>query len=184
MFKSTVMSVVMVTVSMFCLNANAVIIDYTATHSTGNTYSLTYSITNDDFSAGISELTVYYDYTIFSNISATQSLGGWEPLLAIQPDSGLPDDGFVDALTFGLPVAAGDPRIDNFMTVNVDCTVCNFADGQYFEVYDLNWDNFRSGTTTLTADTQDPTSVPEPTTASLFLLGLAGLMGYRKIAKN
>lgn len=63
----------------------------------GNDWLTELTLINDGSPTQISEFTVYFDVTRFSNLSIVSSSATWDPFV-IQPDGGIPADGYCDAL--------------------------------------------------------------------------------------
>jgi len=151
-------------------SANAVYIEYELNLVNGNTYQYDYTIFNDDIAAGIEEFAIYFDYNTTENLAVMASPVVWDSLV-IQPDTGLPDDGFFDSLALASPIALGG-SLGGF-SVQFDWLGASRGPGaQAFEVYDANFDIVASGSTT--------SSVPEPATLAMILIGL--LLIKRKVA--
>ena len=162
---------------LLATSAKATLIEFTATNVGANTYELVYDITNDDVAVGLEEISVFYDWSVFTNISVTTSFIDWD-IIAIQGDSFFGDDGFVDALTFGSAINLGD-TFTNFMTVTLDCFACDFTAGQYFEVLNPNTFSVLSSGMTINNSTP-PVDVPEPISFGLFISALFFLFLSRK----
>ena len=80
---------------------------YTATDLNGGSWRYDYTITND-FSAAIDGFTLFFDPTLFENLSGESGPSGWD-LLVSQPDSNNSADGLFDgfALNGALGIGAG-----------------------------------------------------------------------------
>lgn len=148
----------------------ATTVTYDLANISGNTWEYTYSVSNDTLAQDIEEFTIFFDLALYENLVATATPAGWDPLV-IQPDPGLPDDGFYDALA--LTVAAGiapGGALSGF-GVQFDFLGVGTPGAQPFDIVDpLTFNTLDSGTTQLA-------SVPVPAALWLFGSGLLGLVG-------
>ncbi len=112
----------------------------------GNTWEYTYTADNTASATTVEEFTTYFDYTSYNSLNSTATPTGWDPL-AIQPDPGLPDDGFYDALSTTGGLAQGEKQ--GGFTVQFNYTGNDIPSGQYYEVVDpATFAPLFSGTTT------------------------------------
>lgn len=155
----------------FSTAINATSITYDLVNIGGNTWEYTYNISNDTLLGGIEEFTVFFDYTLYVNLSITTIPADWDPI-AIQPDPGLPDDGFYDALALVTGIAPGG-SLGGF-GVQFDYLGVGTPGDQSFDIIDSNtFATLDSGTTQLAA-------VPIPAAIWLFGTGLISLLGVSR----
>ena len=150
--------------------ADADTIRYEATNLGGNEWRYDYTLRNTGVDA-IAQFTIYFDPDLYSDLDETTALGpsGWD-VLVIQPDRGLPDDGFFDALNETSPVLTGE-TLTGF-SVSFFWLGTGAPGSQPFDILDpVTFAPLVSGTTTI---------VPLPAPISLCLLGLAGLQLFRR----
>ncbi|MFT5313614.1 MAG: hypothetical protein ACI8Z9_002107 [Paraglaciecola sp.] len=152
-------------------SANAVYIEYELNLVNGNTYQYDYTIFNDDIAAGIEEFAIFFEVFATKNLAVVAKPVGWDFFLAL-PDPLLPDNGFADFyINLASPIAF-TANLGGF-SVQFDWLGASRGPGaQAFKVYDANFDIVASGSTT--------SSVPEPATLAMILIGL--LLIKRKVA--
>lgn len=96
--------------------------------------------------------TVYFDYATHRNLSAPLAPinAGWD-LLVVQPDAGLPDDGFLDGLAL-----TDNPSLVLPFTLTFVWLGSGQPASQRFELYDLEggFSVIESGTTIVVPETQ------------------------------
>lgn len=151
----------------FCATVSATVINYSVDSLGGNSYQYTYTVTNDTLAVDIDEFTVYFDHSLYENIVVGSAPADWDPI-AIQPDVGLPDAGFYDALALVFGVAPGD-SLSGFL-VSFDWLGAGTPGEQDFEVYDIGFNLLDTGTTT----------VAEPGALALLGFGFLSLLLQRK----
>jgi len=128
-------------------------------------WQASYAVSGLTFTAG-QGFTLYYAYHQYSDLTSVvpPDHPGWD-LLVIQPDLGLPDDGFFDGLAL-----VNDPGLSNPFVLNFVWLGGAGGPGQQpFEIYDLT-----GGFAIIESGTTVP--VPEPS-ASALLLGLGVVAG-------
>lgn len=155
----------------------AVTIEYTLSDNGGSNYTYDYTVTNDDISGGVEEFTIWFDYTLYENLFLESAPTDWDPLL-IQPDLGLPDDGFIDLLAFGPVLGLGETLTG--LSISFDYLGGATPGSQAFDIIDaLTFDVLASGET----QTQ-LASVPLPPSLALFLAGLIVISWTRILRVN
>lgn len=88
-------------------NASAATVAYSVTNTSGNMWRYDYEVTNDTLASHLEEFTIYFDLNLFEDMTVVSSPAGWDSI-AVQPDAGLPDDGFFDALALGAGIGPGE----------------------------------------------------------------------------
>lgn len=83
--------------------AHAAIITATISALGGDVYQAEFAITNNSLGQPIEEFTIYFDVGNYLNLSIISSPADWDGI-AIQPDPGIPADGFADWLALGMPL--------------------------------------------------------------------------------
>lgn len=162
--------------------ANAVIIESELSSLGGSSYQYDFKVINDDLAAGIEQFSVYFDFALYENLSVVASPADWDSIV-IQPDAGLPDDGFFDSLFLAAPLTMGD-MLDGFSVAFdwLGAAMGPAAGGNDFEVFDFNFNVVASGQTTAVVTPPPPpppNPIPEPGMLSLFGLALL-FAGMRK----
>lgn len=167
--KMVRLSLVCVTfLAVFTPSAQAVAIEYAVAPLGGDSWRYDYTITNIGLPATFDELTVYFDVSQYTLLANALAPPGWD-LIVVQPDAGIPSNGFYDALSlFGAP---GDATLSGF-SVSFTYLGSGTPGAQLFELIDSSdFSLVQSGTTQLPGPV---IGVPEPSTLSLMLL--AGLL--------
>ncbi len=166
----TILSVVFV----FFSSAQAAIVTYALTSLGGNDYSVEFSVENNTLGAPIEEFTIFFPVGDYENISILASPLDWDGL-AIEPDIGIPDDGFADWLALGAPIAV-DATLGGFVAMFT--YLGSGAPGDFlFDIIDPNtFATLESGVATLAAGTP----IPIPGAVWLFGVGLAGLVRLKR----
>ncbi|MDQ2734055.1 MAG: PEP-CTERM sorting domain-containing protein [Pseudomonadota bacterium] len=161
---------------VFCVGAaRAQSIDYSATSLGGNQWRYDYIIDNSSPGPSFDEVTVYFDSTKDTSLVLSASPAGWDPLV-IQPDLGIPADGYLDVIDLGGPVAPG-AAVSGFSTT-FTYLVAGSPGSQRFELYDSS--SFALLETGLTVAAGSVSPVPEPQTIVLMLGGLV-FLGLRRL---
>jgi PEP-CTERM putative exosortase interaction domain len=144
-------------------------INYDVNNLGGNTWEYTYTVQNDSLAVDIEEFTIWFDLGLYENLTPTSTLIDWDEI-TIQPDIGLPDDGYYDALALVSGIAPGSSETG--FSVSFDWLGTGTPGSQFFEIVDtFTFSALDSGDTTLVSS--DP--VPEPSTVMLMGIGLIGL---------
>lgn len=154
--------------------AQAVSITYAVDNESGSTWVYSYTLSNDSLAAGISEFRIIFALGDFENLEVAASPPDWDPIVA-QPDSNLPDDGYVDWLGLAGPLAFGDSLFGFQMRFTWLGTGTPGA--QPFSVLDPNtFETLFAGRTALAGTEPPPTGVPEPGTLGLLAISLVALV--------
>lgn len=135
----------------------------------GSSYQYNYSITNDDVAAGFDEISLYFDKTLYQNLSVNGSPADWDSLV-LQPDAFL--DGVFDSLALVQPLGLGE-SVSGF-AVGFDWLGGSSLPGsQAFDVLD-------SGSlTVLQSGTSSVSAVPVPAALPMFVSAL-GVLALRR----
>ena len=99
-FLATLLAVVWVS------GAHAVSIQYDVTSLGDNRYQYDYTVLNDTLEDGLDGFIIYFDETLYSDLSLMGNPDDWDSLL-FQPDLFLPDDGIFDSLALSGPLGLG-----------------------------------------------------------------------------
>ena len=143
----------------------AVQIDASFEEISAGSWQVDYRILNDNLPS-LAAFTIFFPAADTHTLAVVSTNANWD-LLVIQPDQGIPDDGFVDGLAKAAGLVTG-ATLDLTMTFG---STSQFSPApQRFEI--RNPDTFQlidSGFTTVTV-------VPEPASASLLLVGALALL--------
>ncbi len=149
--------------------AHATIIAFDVANVVGNTFEYTYTVENDTLSADIEEFTIFFDVNSFTNLTLSGAPAGWDPIV-IQPDPGLPGDGFYDALALVAGIAPGG-SLGGF-SVRADFLGVGMPGAQPFDIVDpFTFALLDSGVTARSTIV----AVPEPASIGLMTLGLLAM---------
>ena len=147
--------------------AQAASVEYSLTDLGGNSWRYDFALVNSPAAPSFDEFTVFFASGAYSAIALVSSALEWDPLV-IQPDTGIPADGYFD----GLRLAGSMPDGSTATGFSVTFTYLpGMRPGeQHFDLIDSSsFNTVYSGTTVAAA-------VPEPSTYLLMALGL-GLVG-------
>lgn len=160
---------ILIAVLSFPAISQATIINYTASSLGGSVWQYDYLIENDTLADPIAEFTIYFPETLYENLAVLSSPLEWDTIV-IQPDIGLPANGFFDALSLSTGLAPGASA--GLFSVTFTYLGTSSPADQFFDVYDANFNLLDSGTTS-------PLSpVPEPNSFAMLILGLFFVIGY------
>lgn len=151
--------------AIYCPTSSAVLINTETTNLGGQDWSMEISVTNNDQASGINEFTLYFDETLFSNLTLISSPTGWDSLV-VQPDA-LLGAGFFDSYS-AAPLALGQ-NISGFV-VGFKSLATNLPTHWAFDVYADNLVYLASGDSETKVS-----SVPESSSLLLMMLGLLAL---------
>jgi len=161
----------------FCIallaSAHATIVTYTLNNLGGNDFSAEFTVTNDTLGTPIEEFTIFFPLGEYENLSITNSPTDWDGL-AIEPDLGIPDDGFADWLALGTPIDGG-ATLSGFV-VAFTFLGSGMPGDFLFDIVDPNtFDVLDTGVATLATASE----IPIPGAVWLFAAGLLGLSRIR-----
>ena len=156
--------------ALLARNAGAVTITSTLDDLGSGRYEYGYEVLNDDLAVAIDEFTIFFDLGLYENLAVTASPAGWDSL-SVEPDPGLPDDGFFDSCSsifcFGSGLGITPGTALGGFSVAFDYLGAGLPGSQYFQIVDpLTFGVLGEGFT------EPAVSVPEPGTLSLLLAGL------------
>jgi hypothetical protein len=166
---SRLVAVVLLTLS---LAAHSGVIQSTYTPLGGNQWSVAFSVTNTGDPAPVSEFTVFFAEGLFANLAVTGSPGTWDSIV-IQPDSGIPADGFFDALVLDQVDALDNGESQSGFSMTFDFLGSGAPGALPFDFLDANFTVIASGRTTLPGGGGG--NVPEPATWVLSAVALVAL---------
>ncbi|MBC7622467.1 MAG: hypothetical protein H7232_03680 [Aeromicrobium sp.] len=152
-------------------SASAAAIQASYTSLGGNAWSAAFTVTNNGDAAPISEFTVFFSEALFSNLSLGGSPSTWDSII-IQPDTGIPAAGYLDALELDSNDALGLGASQGGFVVSFDFLGQGAPGVLPFDIVDPN-NNFAlvsSGRTTSVFT--NPGTVPEPNGLALALLAI------------
>ena len=157
----------------FASASNGTTITYNVDSLSANSWQYIYSVINDTLGADVEEFTIYFDLTRYANLAVTASPAGWDSLV-VQPDPGLPDNGFFDSLALGAGIAPG-AGLSGF-AVSFDYLGGGAPGAQPFDIVNpVTFAILESGTTS---------GVPEPGTLVLLIGSLAALASSGRISRR
>lgn len=162
--------------------AHAGKVDSTYTSLGGNQWSVAFTVTNTGEPAPVSEFTVYFAEGLFANLSVTGSPATWDSIV-IQPDGGLPADGFFDALVLDQADALDNGESQSGFSMTFDFLGTGAPGALPFDFLDANFTVIASGRTTL-PDGGGGGTVPEPATWVLVILAGVLLRGSALLASR
>jgi hypothetical protein len=142
--------------------ASAASVFYSAYPQGGERWLYEYYVGNGGLAA-VREVTVYFDMASYANLAVPATPPGWDTLV-VEPDAGLPDDGFFDALALGDGIAPGGFAV---FVVAFDYLGAGTPGPQRFDVVDpATFATLASGVTT---------AIPLPGTAWMLAAAFAAV---------
>lgn len=166
-------------VGLACLTmtASAAVISYNPTPVGGTQWRFDYGVSAEIGGSPIYEFTIFFDPAMYSNLVVLAAPAGWDAL-AIEPDPGIPADGFFDALALGAGIDPGN-SLTGF-SVSFDFLGAGSPGSQRFEIVDP--DTFVTIDAGMTVALNDPSpgQIPEPGGFALFGLAFALLTASRR----
>ena len=167
-------------------SASAVIIEYDLIDLGGGDFMYEYVVFNDDMIEGVDGITVYFEPLEIDEASVVFGAPpGWFPsLFPGDPFFGAGLDFYVD---FAIPIAIGE-TLEGFSAAFSWTGGPSGPGDQFFEAYSLEtptdpfsaFNAFIDGFTVAAPPPPPPPGIPEPSTISLLLLTLIGLVYNRK----
>ena len=159
---------------LFAAASQAQSVQYVESSLDGTTWEYDYTISNTSPTLVFDEVTIYFDVGTSSSLSLAASPANWSPLV-IQPDSGIPADGYLDVVSPTGPIANG-ASVSGF-SVDFSYLRAGAPSPQSFELYNSSdFSLVYSGTTT----SESVSAIPEPTTRAMLCLGLFALFICRR----
>jgi len=161
------------------ISASASAISFTPVNLAGNQWRYDYTISVPASEPSVDEFTIFFGPTLYSNLTVAATPLGWDPLV-IQPDAGIPADGFFDALSLVVGSTTGISQ--GGFAVSFDFLGVGTPGAQRFEIVDPNtFAPLQTGFTSAIVGAPPPTSnVPEPNALALTGLALALLVGFSR----
>lgn len=154
-------------------SAPAASVQYKSTNIAGSTWRYDYTLINDG-PVTVDEWTVFFDPLSFSALSVVATPVGWDSI-AIQPDAVVPSDGFFDSLAISAGLESGQ-ALSGFSVTFV--FLAGAAPGsQPFNIVDSR--TFATLQTGFTETAGAIAPIPEPSHASLLLLGLVFMVARK-----
>lgn len=150
--------------------ASAAVLTYKTTLLGGNDWQYDYVLSADTGLPAFDEFTVYFDPSAYSVLSQAAAPSPWDALL-IQPDPGIPADGFFDALKLDGPVSPGS--VYSGFSVQFTYHGPGAPGAQRFELVDSSGFAVVGSGQTVSAL---PQAVPEPN--SLLLAATAACLAF------
>ena len=165
---------VLIAAFLFSTAAHSQTIEYATKQIGGTFWQYDYTISNASQNPFFDEVSIYFDFRSTASVSIAASPTGWSPIL-IQPDNAIPADGYLDVISpFGL-LAPGTSQ--GGFSVACEYLKTDIPGSQRFEVYRMS--DFTLQATGETVQAAPVSSVPEPSTYSLQLVGLALIAARR-----
>lgn len=150
--------------------ALAAAVTYQATALGGDAWRYDYAVRNDGSPAAIEEFTIFFEVGLYADLAVAAFPAGWDPLV-VQPDPGLPADGFFDALALGAGLLSGEEAL---FSVTFTFSGLGAPGAQEFHVVDPgSLDVLERGLTSAAV------ALPEPGTLPLLLVAAVVLIALR-----
>ena len=163
--------VIAIQLLLLAMSTQANTINYSVENLAGNRWQYSYEVDNDG-AAAIDAFAIIFDLGLYENLAVTGSPADWDSI-ELQPDAGIPDDGYFDTLALGLPLGVGE-MLGGF-SIAFDFLGAGTPGSQLFEIFDpFTFDLIAEGETMLSA--RPPNEVAEPGFIALAGIGFALLM--------
>jgi hypothetical protein len=154
---------------LFSTASSAAIITYTTSNNGAGNWTYNYTIAATSSDSVVQELTIYFDPLLYADLILDATPIGWDSIV-VQPDPGLPANGFVDALSLGAGLSPGDQV--SGISVSFSFLGNGMPGAQHFDIVDpTTFATISQGLTRTEA-----ASVPEPGTVWLLLIPAIFLM--------
>lgn len=150
----------------FLQTPNAAVVTHSYQNILGNTWTVDLTVVNDGNPSEISGFTVFFDESVFANLSLAGSPAGWDSLV-IDTDSGIPSAGFLDTFLLDPTQALTLGQSQGGFVVQFDFLGSNSLLSLPFDIVDENFATLASGST------RSANSVPEPNTGLLAFAALS-----------
>jgi len=147
--------------------AQATEITFSTESISGVDWRYNYTVANNTLGVAVDEFTIYFDRNLYTNLVLEASPLNWDSLV-VQPDLGIPSDGFFDSFAFASGIASGNSLAG--FKVTFTYLGLGAPGAQPFEIVDASFNTLDTGITTAPA-----TPVPEPASYLLMTAGLAAL---------
>lgn len=156
----------------FSNTASAVVITVKSTALADGRWVNEYVVSSGSGESTIEEFTLFFAPALYKDIVLEETPGGWDAL-AIQPDAGIPADGYADYLALGQGVTPGG-SVSGF-AVSFSFLGSGRPGAQSFDIVDpITFATLASGVT-IPAPGFPPSEAPEPGALLLFC-GTLGLV--------
>lgn len=146
----------------------AVVVRFNTEALGGGFWRYDYTLEGTAPAGGFDGLTIYFEASSYGQLANAVTSLGWDPL-AVQPDTSIPADGFLDLLSLG-GLLTGNVGPAAF-SVDVKFLGVGAPGSQRFELYQLT-----PFAVVASGQTRQPNGVPEPATGALVMLALGGIM--------
>lgn len=163
---------------LLCAGAQAAAVTATYTPLAGNTWLVGLSIENDGTIPSIGGFTVYFDEGLFDALLLQASPATWDSLL-VQPDTSIPDAGFLDALAIDPADELGVGQSIGGWTVQFSYLGNGRPGALSFDIVDGEFNTLFSGLTAVVSPVSEPGTVSLLVAAALAAGGLR--RGQRKL---
>ncbi len=153
---------------VFGLAANAAVVQYNTTALGGGVWRYDYMLEGAAPTGGFDGLTLYFEASSYGLLANAVAPADWDPLI-VQPETGIPADGFLDLLSLSGLLLGNVGPVE--FSVDVEYLGLGAPGPQRFELYQITpFDVVASG------QTGQLNSVPEPVTGALVALALGGIV--------
>ena len=155
-------------------------VSYSVESLGGSSWEYAYNVVNPTDTLEFDEITIYFEVSTFSSLVILSSPPGWGPLV-IQPDPGIPADGYLDVVSPTGFLREGAP-VGSFV-VSASYSGVGVPGPQHFELYDSSTFILQDAGTTALSGGGLP-SIPEPNSCELFAFGIAMLWWLKKSRRS